>query len=245
MTFQPEKYHPLLRTLLTLAFWIVIVPLAGLFLLPWTVLTGNARWLYATSMWIARTGVRIAGLRVSAEGLERLDPQRSYIFMSNHVSNMDPPVLMPLIPRRTSVLVKKELFRIPVFGRAMRIAELVPVDRDNRERAIASLQEAAGVMRDGLNMMIFVEGTRSSDGRLLPFKKGPFYLAEETGLPVVPVTILGTYEAQPKGQFAVRPGRVRVIFHLPLNPREFPDRDALMTAVRERMAQPAPSLLRQ
>ncbi len=230
----------MLRTLLTLAFWIIITPVAALFLLPWTVLTRDVRALYSVSMWIARTGVRLAGLRASAEGLERLDPKRTYIFMSNHVSNMDPPVLMPLIPRRTSVLVKKELFRIPVFGHAMRIAKLVPVDRDNRERAVASLQEAAVVMRDGINMMIFVEGTRSRDGRLLPFKKGPFYLAEETGMPVVPVTIVGTHEAQPKGRFTVRPGQVRVIFHPPLDPAAFPDREALLAAVRDSIEQALP-----
>ncbi|MFB3812778.1 MAG: lysophospholipid acyltransferase family protein [Terriglobales bacterium] len=230
----------MLRTLLMLAFWTVTTPLAALVALPWALITGNISPLYAIGMWIVRTGVRLAGLRVIGEGLERLDPQRTWIFMSNHVSNLDPPVLLPLIPRRTSVLVKRELFCIPVLGQAMRIARLVPIDRRNRERAVSGLEEAAAVLRDGINMTVFVEGTRSPDGRLLPFKKGPFYLAERLDVPVVPVTILGTYEAQPKGRFAVRPGEVRAIFHAPLEPRCFPDRKALMEAVRDRIASALP-----
>jgi 1-acyl-sn-glycerol-3-phosphate acyltransferase len=230
----------LLRTLLMIAFWLVTTPPAALVLIPWALLTGNAGPLYSTALWIVRTGLRIVGLRVITEGLEKLDQQRTWIFMSNHISNLDPPVLIPVIPRRTSVLTKRELFRVPILGQAMRVARLVPVDRANRERAVGSLDEAAVVLRDGLNMTVFVEGTRSADGRLLPFKKGPFYLAEQTGVPIVPVTILGTFEAQPKGQFAVRPGEVRVVFHPPLEARDFPDRESLMAAVRERIASVLP-----
>jgi 1-acyl-sn-glycerol-3-phosphate acyltransferase len=162
--------------------------------------------------------------------------------MSNHVSNVDPPVLIPRLPRRTSVLVKKELFRIPVLGWAMRVASLVPVDRSNREAAIASVREAADVMRGGLDMTVFPEGTRSPDGRLLPFKKGPFYLAEETGYPIVPITIVGTERILPKAQKFLDPGAgpAKIIFHEPLWPRDFPDRDALIAAVRQRIASALP-----
>ncbi len=231
----------MIRTLLTLAFWTVATLLAALVAIPWTLITRDVRFMYRISMWIARTGVRIAGLRVRAEGLERLDPGGTYIFMSNHVSNVDPPILVPLIPRRTSVLVKKELFRVPVLGQAMLLARLVPVDRTNRESAVASLRAAENVLHNGINMTVFVEGTRSRDGRLLPFKKGPFYLAMDTGVMVVPVTILGTYEAQPKGRFAVCPGVVRVIFHPPIAPRDFADKDDLLAAVRERIAGSLPA----
>jgi 1-acyl-sn-glycerol-3-phosphate acyltransferase len=230
----------LIRWLLTLACWALLTLPAALLTLPWTLLTGDGRFLYRTGMWIARTGLRLSGVRVQPEGLQKLDAQRTYIFMANHASNLDPPVLLPLIPRRTSVLVKKELFRIPVLGPAMRIARLVPVDRSRRERAIESLRAAAVVLHDGLNMTIFAEGTRSRDGRLLPFKKGPFHLAAETGVPIVPVTIVGSYQAQPKGSFAVRPGVIRVVFHECVEPSPSADREALIETVRARIASALP-----
>ncbi len=232
-----------MRTLLMLAFWTVMVPLAAAITLPYAWLTGNTDFLYRFSMWIARTGVKLSGVRVEVIGRERLDPRQTYIFMANHVSNLDPPVLMPEIPPRTSVLVKKELFRIPIFGYAMRLARLVPVDRANRDAAVASVRAAAEVMHAGFHMMVYPEGTRSRDGRLLPFKKGPFYLAVESGSPIVPVTILGTYEIQPKGKFFVRrnAAAARLVFHEPVWPQNYADRDALIAAVRQRIASALPA----
>lgn len=221
----------MIRTLLLLAFWLLLLPFAALIGFPWTFLTGKVDFLYWLGTRIAFTGIRLAGIRVQVTGLDRLDPAATYIFMSNHVSNLDPPILVPVIPRRTSVLVKKELFRIPILGRAMRLASLVPVDRSNRDAAIASLRAAADVLARGIPMTIFVEGTRSLDGRLLPFKKGPFYLAMESGAPVVPVTIVGTHYLLPKGRFGLRTGEATVVFHAPLDPRQFTDRDDLLSAV--------------
>src|SRR6202021_3693799 len=100
--------------------------------------------------------------------------------------------MVPLIPRRTSVIVKKELFNYPLLGKTMRLGSLVPVDRGNRDAGISAVRAAAEVIRQGINMTIYVEGHRSFDGKLLSFKKGPFYLAEECGVPIVPVTIVGT-----------------------------------------------------
>jgi 1-acyl-sn-glycerol-3-phosphate acyltransferase len=222
-----------IRTLLMLGFWALLLPLAALVGFPWTLLTGNVNFLYRVSTWGAWTGVRLAGVQVQTLGLDKLDPKRTYIFMSNHVSNIDPPILVPLIPRRTSVMVKKELFSYPLLGRAMRLGSLVPVDRGNREAGIAAVRAAAQVIGHGTNMTIFVEGHRSFDGRLLPFKKGPFYLAMECAVPVVPVTISGTHYVMPKRRFAVKPGLVTVSFHTPIEPAAFGDRDSLMNRVRE------------
>jgi 1-acyl-sn-glycerol-3-phosphate acyltransferase len=176
--------------------------------------------------------VRLAGVRVETVGLDQFDPSRTYIFMSNHVSNLDPPILIPLIPRRTSVMVKKELFSYPILGRAMRMGSLVPVDRGNRDAGIAAVEAAKEVVQQGLNMTIFVEGKRSFDGKLLPFKKGPFHLAMECGVPVVPVTISGTHRLMPKSRFAINPGIVKVIFHPPIDPQNFASREWLMEKVR-------------
>ena len=166
-------------------------------------------------------------------GLDRIDPSRTYIFMSNHVSNIDPPIMLPLIPKRTSVMARNELFGYPLLGKAMKLGSLVPVDRKNREAGIAAVRAASEVIRKGINMTIYVEGGRSFDGRLLPFKKGPFYLAKEGSVPVVPVTIVGTHHVMPKGRFAIKPGKVTVIFHKPIEPKDFGDRDALKAKVRK------------
>ncbi|HTM87291.1 MAG TPA: lysophospholipid acyltransferase family protein [Terriglobales bacterium] len=231
----------MIRTLLMLAFWLLLVPFAALVGFPWTFLTGKVDVLYWLGTRIAFAGVRVAGIKVKVVGLDRLDPGATYIFMSNHVSNLDPPILVPLIPHRTSVLVKKELFRVPILGRAMRLASLVPVDRSNRDAAIASLRAAAEVLARGIPMTIFVEGTRSFDGRLLPFKKGPFYLATESGVPVVPVTLVGTHQILPKRRFSIRKGEATVVFHSPLNPKQFSDRDVLLAAVRDAIESALPA----
>jgi 1-acyl-sn-glycerol-3-phosphate acyltransferase len=116
-----------------LMFWAAALPFAALVGFPWTYLTKDITFLYRTCMWSAFTGVRIAGVRVRTLGLGKIDPARTYIFMSNHISNLDPPITLPLIPRRTSVMVKKELFKVPILGPIMRIGSLVPVDRGNRD----------------------------------------------------------------------------------------------------------------
>jgi 1-acyl-sn-glycerol-3-phosphate acyltransferase len=222
----------MIRTLIMLTFWSVAAPVAALIGFTWTIVTGNVSPLYRMFTWGAKTGVSLAGVRVETIGLEQIDPTRSYIFMTNHVSNLDPPIQIPRVPGRTSVMVKKELFRTPILGPAMRMGDLVPVDRGNREAGIEAVMAAKAVVERGLNMTIYVEGHRSSDGKLLPFKKGPFYLAMECGVPIVPMTIVGTHEAMPKGRFAIKPGLVRVIFHPPIEPKDFGSRECLMEKVR-------------
>jgi len=221
-----------IRTVLMLTFWAILLPFAALFLFPWTILVGNVNLLYKVAMWGAFRGVRLAGVRVHTVGLDRLDPARTYIFMSNHTSNIDPPLLLPLIPRRTSVMAKKELFSYPLLGKTMRLGSLVPVDRGNRDAGISAVRAASEVIRQGINMTIYIEGKRSFDGKLLPFKKGPFYLAEETAVPVVPLTIVGTHYVMPKGRFSIKPGDVTIIFHDPIEPENFGDRECLMEKVR-------------
>ncbi len=235
----------MIRTLVMLGFWAALLPVAALIGFPWTLITGDIRFLYRMTMWGAWTGVRLSGIRVKTVGLDKLDPSRTYIFMSNHVSNVDPPILMPLIPRRMSIMVKKELFRYPILARLMRFGSLVPVDRGNRESGIAAVRAAAEVIRQGLNMTVYVEGHRSYDGKLLPFKKGPFYLAEECGVPIVPVTIVGTDYVMPKRRFAIKPGTVTVIFHKPIEPKDFGSRDCLMAKVRRIIDSGLPVELRE
>jgi 1-acyl-sn-glycerol-3-phosphate acyltransferase len=220
------------RTILMLLFWAAALPFAALFGIPWTYITKDISFLYDTCMWAAFKGVQIAGVKVRTIGLEKISRERSYIFMSNHISNLDPPITLPLIPRRTSVMVKKGLFKVPILSQIMRIGSLVPVDRGNRDAGITALRDAVRAIEQGLNMTIYVEGKRSFDGKLLPFKKGPFYLAEECNVPIVPITISGTEVVMPKARFAIRPGIVTVQFHDPIEPRDFGERECLIAKAR-------------
>ena len=222
----------MIRTILMLIFWALAAPLAAIIGFPAAFIMGDVRVLYRLFMWGAWAGVWITGVRVQTVGLDRFDHSRSYIFMTNHVSNLDPPIQIPLIPKRTSVMVKKELFKVPILGRAMRMGSLVPVDRGNRDAGIEAVRAAKSVVEQGLNMTIYVEGHRSFDGKLLPFKKGPFYLAMECQVPIIPITIVGTHYTMPKARFAITPGTVKVIFHPPIEPKDFGNRDELMEKVR-------------
>src|SRR3954470_10795492 len=229
---RPGRERPVIRALLLLLFWMISIPTAALVGFPWTIISRKIDFLYNTAMKIARAGVRLAGVKVEIRGLDRFDNQGTYIYMCNHVSNIDPPIVIPAIPKRTSVLVKKEVFRIPVLATAMRMGQLVPVDRTDRESAINSLKKGKEVLDLGVNMTVFPEGTRSQTGELLPFKKGPFYMALEAGVPIVPMTIMGTAAIWPKGSRTIKPGTATLVFHSPIDPKQFPEREALMDAVR-------------
>src|ERR1039458_6246845 len=208
----------MIRAMVALTFWGLSILIFGPIGVVATLLTGSADWLYRIANRLGASGARLAGVKIVVRGTEHLEPGKTYIFMSNHVSNLDAPVLVPVIPGRCSVLVKKELFRIPILGTGMKLAELVPVDRRDREAAIESVNAAIKVLHHGLHMVIYPEGTRSADGRLLPFKKGPFHLAIDSGAAVVPVTLLGTFESWPKTRFALRPGTATVVFHPAIDP---------------------------
>lgn len=235
----------MIRTTLMLVFWALAMPFAALIGFTAAIITGDVRVLYRLFMMGAWSGVWITGVRVQTIGLDRFDHSRSYIFMTNHVSNLDPPIQIPLIPRRTSVMVKKELFKVPLLSRAMRMGSLVPVDRGNRDAGIEAVRAAKAVVEEGLNMTIYVEGKRSFDGKLLPFKKGPFYLAMECGVPIIPMTIAGTHYAMPKARYAIKPGKVQVIFHDPIDPKDFTNREDLMEKVREVIDSGLPEQYRQ
>jgi 1-acyl-sn-glycerol-3-phosphate acyltransferase len=235
----------MIRTIIMLTLWALMGPFAALIGFVASFFMGDIRVLYFLFTRGAWVGVRMAGVRFEAVGLDTFDHSRSYIYMTNHTSNLDPPIQVGLIPRSTSVMVKKELFKVPILGRAMRMGSLVPVDRGNRDAGIEAVRDAKAVIEKGMNMLIYVEGKRSFDGKLLPFKKGPFYMAVECGVPVVPITIVGTHYAMPKGRFAIKPGRVKVIFHPPIEPKDFGRREDLMEKVRAVIESGLPEEYRQ
>ena len=218
---------------------------AALVFIPWAMISGNATPLYNVAQRIVRLAFRLAKIRVETVGLDRVPANTACIFMSNHVSNLDPPALIPRIPGRTSAFLKRSLMKIPLLGSGLKLGEFVPVDRDGKvQSAIESVEVAKKVLAKGIHITTFVEGTRSRDGRLLPFKKGPFYLAMETAAPCVPVSIYGTETMMAKGSLRVRPGTAHIVFHTPLDPNAFATREDLMEAMRAAIASGLPEWMR-
>lgn len=234
----------LIRSLILAVYYLVAITIVGIIGIPLTFITGDITWMYWRAMRCALFGVKMVGAEVETVGRDSFDHAGTYIYMFNHISNLDPPIVVPLIPRRTSVLVKKEVFRIPILSRAMRMAKFVPVDRRNRENAVNSVKAAVEVMREGVNMAVFPEGTRSPDAKLLPFKKGPFHLAMESGVSVLPVSIHGTEKMMGKGTLKIKPGKVTVVYHQPISPKDFKDKEGLMAATRAAIASGLPPEMR-
>jgi 1-acyl-sn-glycerol-3-phosphate acyltransferase len=201
----------IIRTIIVLLYFclamLIILPL----LVLWTIITGDATFMYDRFQEGLRIGLRIAGIHVHVEGLENIPPGVC-IFASNHASNLDPIALTPNIPRRVALLAKKEVFKIPVLSKAIRLAKLVPVDRGDSEAAAESVDLAIKYLKEGLSFCVYPEGTRSQDGRLLPFKRGTFVMALRAGVPVVPVSLAGTQDLMRKGDWRIYPGEVTVGF---------------------------------
>ncbi len=180
-------------------------------------------------LWMGRISVQV-------EGLEHLVPGQNYVYAANHRSNFDIFALLAFLPGTFAFVAKKSLFRIPVFGEAIRRLGCVPVDRENIQQAIRSLNHAAAIVRQGKSMLIFPEGTRATTPELLPFKKGVFIMALKAGQPVVPVSISGTRFIQPRGAIRVRPGPVKMVIHPPIFPQNFRRKEELMNAVQRSLA---------
>jgi 1-acyl-sn-glycerol-3-phosphate acyltransferase len=153
---------------------------------------------------------------------------------------LDVPAVLIHLPGEVRTLAKRELFRLPVLGVAMKLGGFVPVDRSNRQAAVASVQEATEVARSGASFLIAPEGTRSRTGKILPFKKGAFYMAIDSGVTILPISVKGAFELMPPGSFAIRSGTIEVIFHEPIPTAGFrhEDRRSLMEEVRNRIAEP-------
>jgi 1-acyl-sn-glycerol-3-phosphate acyltransferase len=219
------------------------IPSAVIFI-PLAMITGNIMPLYRVGCLIARAGLWAAGVRVEVVGRERV-PATACIFMANHVSNLDPPVLIPMIPGRISSFLKRSLMKLPALGYAMKLAEFIPVERfGSAANAKRSVDAAKAVLAKGIHITTFVEGTRSKDGRMLPFKKGPFYLAMESGSPCIPVSIYGTETMMAKGSAGIHPGTAHIVFHQPIIPGDYATREQLSQAVRAAINSGLPEWMR-
>jgi 1-acyl-sn-glycerol-3-phosphate acyltransferase len=223
---------------------VLAVPAAVIFF-PFTLITGNVAPLYAAGSWIARVAIRVAGIRIQIQGQERIPAGRACIFMANHISYLDAPALMSNLPGRTVVFLKAELMRIPILGYAFKLAHFIPVERsgDVAEAQLA-VAEAQRVIASGLHITTFVEGMRSPDGRMLPFKKGPFYLAKDSGALCIPISIFGSEKILPVDSKRIHPGVVHIVFHPPIDPVNYATREELSEAVRAAIASGLPEWMR-
>jgi 1-acyl-sn-glycerol-3-phosphate acyltransferase len=201
----------MIRTIVALTFFAVYSLFVGLPVMLFTALTGSKETLFRMGKLCGVWTLRIAGVRMRAEGLENI-PSGTCLFAANHVSNTDPPAIVGMIPRRVAILLKKSLLSIPIVGPAFRMGDFVAVDRDNAEEALKSIQLAVKRAKTGLSFLAFPEGTRSRDGRLQPFKQGVFRMAIEARLPVVPVACEGAQKILPRDKFAIKPGEMVVRF---------------------------------
>ncbi len=184
------------------------------------------------SKWI----MRAAGVKVRIHNPERAQPGPPRIFVSNHLSWFDITALASFLPWPKFV-AKAELFKVPVFGQAIRAAGMIEIQRDNRKAAFDSYKVAAAKIQQGISIVVFPEGTRGLDYSIRPFKKGPFILAVASGVPVVPIILHGTIEIIPKHKVSVRPGTIDVhlLEPVPTEGLAYDDRDQLMATVRQRM----------
>ncbi len=165
----------------------------------------------------ARLLLCIAGVKAEISGLGNILSDKPQIFMANHQSGFDVFIMLKYIPVQFRWIAKKELFSFPIFGSAMRRAGYISIDRENRAYALRSLDEGAEQVRKGKSLMTFPEGTRSRDGKIKPFKKGLFYLAIQSGVPIVPISIAGSREIMQKRSLRIIPGKISIFIDKPID----------------------------
>jgi len=185
------------------------------------------------NLW-AKILLSISNTKVQVIGAENILHGKPQVFMANHQSDFDILIALGHVPGQFRWIAKKELFNIPIFGAAMKNAGYIEIDRNNHERAMRSLEEAALRIREGKSVMTFPEGTRSRDGEIKPFKQGTFHLAIKSGVPIVPITIIGSGQIMPKRSLKVTPGKVKLIIGKPIEVRDYSieDRHLLINKVR-------------
>lgn len=186
--------------------------------------------------------LEVSHTNLEVEHLDRIDPQRSYVYMSNHQSILDIPVALKAVPQSVRIVAKQGLFKVPFFGNAMAAAGFIPIDRKNINKAKEQLGQAQTQLRAGMSIWVFPEGTRSRSLEMLPLKKGGFHLALALGVPIVPVWIEGAAKALPSDTLKVLPNQtIRVVFGTPIETTQLKREDlpGLMRQVREALDQKA------
>ena len=217
----------------------LIAPVAML----WVLIARNPHLLYVLARFGIRTAGWIAGIRIVVQGRENILPGKNYVFLSNHQGNSDGPVLSHVIPRDCRALVKQEMMQLPILSLVLKQAQFVPIERLNPKKAQMGIELGAKRLKEGKSFFAFPEGTRSRDGQLGDFKKGVFIMAIKAGVPILPVTILGSNAIQRPKQYGINPGTIRVVFHDPISTErmDLEDRNRLIQRTREAIASGLPA----
>jgi 1-acyl-sn-glycerol-3-phosphate acyltransferase len=204
----------------------------------WAMASGNPSLLYRLARFCIRASGWIGGITVSISGAEKIVPGKTYVFLSNHQSNCDGPVLCHAIPRDWAALIKKEIMRLPVLAQVLKQVQFVPIERMNPKKAHTGIELGVSLLKQGKSFVAFPEGTRSRDGRLCEFKKGVFIMALKAQTPIIPVTIVDSSKVQAPGQYGIRPGRIRVVLHDPIvtEGMQFEDRNRLIEQTKAAIA---------
>jgi 1-acyl-sn-glycerol-3-phosphate acyltransferase len=224
---------------LTAPFIVLSTIVCGLVSLFISLFEATGRQQIAVARVWARSLLLVSGVRVKIEGLDKIAPGGSYVFVSNHLSYMDTPVVLANIPVQFRFLAKSGLFQIPLLGTHLARAGHIPVPRDNARAAVKTMTTAAQIIRErGISLLIFPEGGRSHDGRLDEFKEGAAYIAIRAGVPLVPIALKGTREILPYGSGHVRAGSVimRIGEPVPTAEAQLRDREQITAKLRERIA---------
>jgi len=205
-----------MRTLLLLFMYVII----AILVIPLIFVCAIFKWvhpLYIVGRFGINLGRLILGVRIEVAGLEKIEIFKTYVFMPNHESFLDGPMMFVITPQFMRVIVKKEIFRIPILTQAMKVAEFIPVDRKGRSGGRKAIEKAVQLIHDKKHsFLIFPEGTRTLDGKLQRFRRGGFYLALQSQVPIVPVSINGSFELMSKGSFLTKRGTIRVKLHAPV-----------------------------
>lgn len=186
----------------------------------------HGRVFHALARFWARTVLAVCRVRVRVRGVENLDRSRSYVYVSNHASMFDIPAILASIPDQIRIVYKKELEVVPFFGWGLKWGHYIGIDRGRGSRAMQSIEEAIGKIRNGQSLLLYAEGTRTLDGKLQPFKRGAFNIAVRAGVPVVPLTVNGSFRIMPKRSIIIRPGDVELVLAKPIPIPESSGRDA-------------------
>lgn len=188
----------------------------------------------------ARGVLALSGVGLTTAGAGNLDLSRNYVFVSNHASYFDIPAVLAGIPQDVRLVYKKELHRVPFFGWGLKLGRTyIAIDRGQGADAMQTIEATARKIREGSSVLLFAEGTRSPDGKLQAFKRGPFNLAVKAGIPVVPVTIIGSNRVLPRDSWKVTPGPISLLIDQPIPPPGANGKEAelrLRDSVREVIA---------
>jgi 1-acyl-sn-glycerol-3-phosphate acyltransferase len=224
----------MIRSAFLVAISVVITGFVSVFVILLALVKVRENSLHKVARIWASIILKISGVKVEVIGLENVLRDKPQVFMSNHQSDFDIFIVLAFIPGQFRWIAKKELFRVPFFGTAMRNAGYIEMDRQNHERAMKSLEIASQKIREGKSVMSFPEGTRSLDGKIKGFKQGMFHLALQAGVPVVPISIIGASEIMPKRSLKINPGKITMVIDTPIDvtPYTPETRQELMEKVR-------------